>query len=202
MDLPRLVAKTRTERRFQQGRTLEKPFMLGLVDIARVSGSARNAQALQYMPVLDEGLCSRIFPNLAWAGYLTDWNGPAPGERPAGYIICLVNKQWQKGPDTETYCDLGIAAQSRLLAAATRGVFGCRIGAFKAALHELLQLEAQHRIVLVLALGYPAEEVVLEGLRSDGDIRYWHDEAGVHHVPKRALQDILVMPPESLERNY
>ena len=198
MNLAQLVAKTRTVRRFREDRPLNEQFMRDLIDLARLSGCARNAQALQYIPVLDNNLCNRIFPHLAWAGYLTNWHGPRPGERPTGYIVCLANSQWQKGPDTELYCDLGIASQSMLLAAAARDVFGCSIGAFKPVLHEVLQLQAHHRILLVLALGYPAEEVVLEELGANGTIRYWRDEAGVHHVPKRALQDVLLQPPGSL----
>lgn len=200
MNVPELVAKTRTVRRFQENRPLDEAFMHGLIDLARLSGCARNGQALQYIPVVEKEVCGRIFPYLAWAGYLPNWPGPRPGERPAGYIVCLANSQWQKGPDTEIYCDLGIASQSMLLAAAAQGVFGCRIGAFKPVLHEVLQLQAHHRILLVLALGYAAEEVVLEELGADGDIRYWHDEAGIHHVPKRSLQDLLVPPPEPLSK--
>ena len=196
MDIAQLVAQTRTVRRFQQHRPLAESFVLGLIDLARLGGSARNAQPLQYMPVLAQDLCARLFPHLAWAGYLANWPGPGAGERPAGYIVCLANSEWQKGPDTELYCDLGIASQSMLLAAAARGVSGCRIGAFKAVLHELLRLRAQQLILLVLALGYPAEEVVLEEVGTEGDIRYWHDEMGVHHVPKRALQEVLLPPPE------
>ena len=194
MNMPQLVQKTRTVRRFQQDRALTLPFLHALVDCGRLSGSARNAQALQYMAILEPGLCEAIFPHLGWAGYLSYWPGPEAGERPAGYILCLANKVWQKGPDTELYCDLGIATQSMLLAAAAEGVFGCRIGAFKSGLHALLQLGPDHRILLVLALGYPAEQVVLEELRAEGDIRYWHDATGVHHVPKRTLEDILLPP--------
>ena len=195
MLMPQLVAATRTVRRFQQHRALTEQVLHGLIDLARLSGSARNAQALQYMPVFNPTLCACIFPNQAWAGYLTTWSGPDLGERPSGYIICLVNRDWQKGPDTEVYCDVGIASQSILLAAAEQGIFGCRIGAFKPALHAQLQLEERHRILQVLALGYPAEEVVLEDMGAEGDVRYWRDELGVHHVPKRSLQDIILPPP-------
>ncbi|MGQ9778401.1 MAG: hypothetical protein ACUVRM_00795 [Bacillota bacterium] len=46
-----------------------------------------------------------------------------------------------------------------------------------------------------MALGVPAETVVLEELVPGGDIRYWRDEAGVHHVPKRSLAEIILEPP-------
>ncbi len=196
MDIAQLVAQTRTIRRFQQDRPLDESFVLGLIDLARLSGSARNAQPLQYMPVLAQNLCASLFPHLAWAGYLNGWPGPKDGERPAAYIVLLAHRDWQKGPDTELHFDAGIATQSMLLAAAASGVSGCRIGAFRHdALHALLRLSERQRIVLVLALGYPAEKVVVEPLAADGDIRYWRDEAGLHHVPKRSLQDVLVAPP-------
>lgn len=196
MDMAQLVAQTRTVRRFRHNRPIAESFVLGLIDLARLGGSARNAQALQYMPVLEPELRARLFPHLAWAGYLPDWKGPEPEERPGAYIVLLCNQERQKGPDTELYCDVGIATQSMLLAAAASGVFGCRIGAFhRDALHSLLRLQAPHRIVLVLALGYPAEEVVLEPLGLDADIRYWRDGSGRHHVPKRSLEDVLLPPP-------
>jgi hypothetical protein len=33
---------------------------------------------------------------------------------------------------------------------------------------------------------------VLERLNDDGNIRYYRDEAGVHHVPKRGLDEVLI----------
>lgn len=53
-------------------------------------------------------------------------------------------------------------------------------------------------MLLLVALGYPAETVVLEDLGSEGDVRYWHDAQGVHHVPKRTLAQILIEPPEGV----
>ena len=191
-----LIYNTRTVRRFQQQHPLDQDFLLQLVDLARVSGSARNAQVLTYMVIGDEPLRQALFPLLGWAGYLADWPGPGPGERPVAYIVCLLDRTRLKGVETEAHCDLGIATQNMLLGAAEQGVYGCRIGAFStAAVLRLLQLEDRYQPLLVVALGYPAETVVLEEIKPAGDIRYWHDEGGVHHVPKRRLADILLDPP-------
>ena len=46
--------------------------------------------------------------------------------------------------------------------------------------------------VLVLALGKPIEQVVLEPIGTTGSTRYYRDAAGIHHVPKRALEEIIV----------
>jgi nitroreductase len=194
-----LVRRTRTVRRFQEERPLDPTLLQELIDLARLGGSARNAQPLQYMVVTDEPVRRQLFPLLGWAGYLRDWPGPSPGERPPAYIVCLLNNERMKGPESEAHFDLGIATQNLLLGAAERGVFGCRIGAFSAAVvHRLLGLSARFKVLLVLALGYPAESVVLEEVGTDGDIRYWHDDQGVHHVPKRRLADIMLEPPEIL----
>jgi hypothetical protein len=45
---------------------------------------------------------------------------------------------------------------------------------------------------LVLALGEPAETVVIDEVGEDGDIKYWRDDDDVHHVPKRSLDELIV----------
>lgn len=191
-----LVRRTRTIRRFDEERNVDPAMLEALLDLARLGGSARNAQALKYMAITEEALRRQLFPLLGWAGYLPDWPGPGPGERPSAYIVCLLDTALLRGPETEAHFDLGIATQNMLLGAAERGVFGCRIGAFSPnRVHTVLRLEDRLKALLVLALGYPAEQVVLEEIGPDGDIRYWHDEQGRHHVPKRKLADILVKPP-------
>ncbi len=56
-------------------------------------------------------------------------------------------------------------------------------------LGEMLNIPPSRYIDSVLALGYPDESPVVEEMRDS--IKYWKDENGVLHVPKRRLKDIL-----------
>ena len=85
MEFSELVAKNRSYRRFYQERRIAGETLAGLVNAARLTASARNMQPLKYVTVTGAETCARIFETLAWAGYLTDWDGPSEGERPAAY---------------------------------------------------------------------------------------------------------------------
>lgn len=185
-----LIKRTRTFRRFKQDRTINRPLLKELVNLARLGGSARNCQPWQYVIITETDDCEKIFPYLGWAGYLSDWKGPEPGERPSAYVLCILNREWLKGSDKEAHFDLGIATQNLLLGAMDKGIGGCRIGAFSPKLADILLLGEEQELSLVVALGHPAEEVVIETCK-EGDIKYWRDERGLHHVPKRELDEIL-----------
>jgi nitroreductase len=189
-----LVRSTRTVRRFQEARAIESATLMEVLDLARLGGSARNGQVLKYMLITTQEDREALFPLLAWAGYLTDWFGPEPGERPAAYVVCLLDRALLKGVEHEAHFDLGIASQNLLLGAAEQGIFGCRIGAFSPKVHGLLGLGEQYQVLLVIALGYPAETVRIEAMPANGSIRYWRDEQQVHHVPKRSLEELLIQP--------
>lgn len=190
-----LIKKTRTFRRFEQSRAIDPATLKDLVELARLGGSARNSQPWQYALVTDPGDCARVYPFLGWAGYLTDWKGPAAGEQPAAYILCILNRNWLKGNDKEAQFDLGIATQNLLLGAMEQGIGGCRIGAFNPKLAGEFKLAPHQELSLVVALGYPAETVVLETGRDDQDIKYWRDASSIHHVPKRSLDKVLIDIP-------
>jgi nitroreductase len=184
-----LVISNRTCRRFDEEFAIERRTLEELVDLARLSASAANLQPLRYMLSCDPEKNARIFPQLAWAAYLKDWGGPAPGERPSAYIMILGDT----AINTTFYCDHGIAAQSILLGAREKGLAGCMIGLIKREeLRTILAIPTQYEILLVLALGKPREKAVIDKVGPKGDIKYWRDSAGVHHVPKRSLKDLII----------
>jgi nitroreductase len=187
--LRELVLKNRSYRRFHQQIPVSLETLRELVDLARVSASGANLQPLKYILSCDPTINALIFANLAWAGYIKDWPGPEEGERPAAYIIILGDKTVSQSFG----CDHGIAAQSILLGATEMGLGGCMIGSVnRTELSPALALPAEYQILLVIALGKPKETVVLEAVGPDGDIKYWRDEQGIHHVPKRSLEQIIV----------
>jgi nitroreductase len=184
-----LILKNRSYRRFYEEVDIKLETLRELVDLARLSASARNAQPLKYILSCQPQKNSLIFPHLAWAGYLTDWPGPCEGERPSAYIIILGDTEISRFVDY----DAGIAAQSILLGAMEKGLGGCMIASIeRQGLRQALEIPPRYEILLVLALGKPKETVVIETVGPGGDTKYWRDSKGVHHVPKRALDDIII----------
>jgi len=189
MSLQDLVRSTRSTRRFQQDEPVSLKTLRELVDLARLTASSANIQPLKYILIADPATNARIFPFLRWAGYLPDWPGPTEGERPAAAIIILGDRELHRRFDT----DLGIAAQTIMLAATERGLAGCMIASIERnALRAALDIHERFEILLALPLGKPAETVVLEVTGPDGDIRYYRDEKDIHHVPKRPLEEVIV----------
>jgi len=160
-----------------------------LVDLARLSASSANRQPLKYLLSCDLVRNALIFPCLNWAAYLKNWGGPAEGERPSAYIIIVGDTSIT----TSFSCDHGIAAQSIMLGATERGLGGCMITSIQRdKLRASLGIPGHLEILLAIALGKPAETVLLEPMGLDGDFKYWRDEAGRHHVPKRTLEEIIL----------
>ena len=183
-----LIKKNRSYRRFCQDVAISENELLDMVENARLIPSGRNAQTLRYALSNTPKMNSRIFPSLAWAGYLADWKGPQNGEQPSAYIVILNDDTISK----TYFCDHGIASLAILLTAVEKGYGGCIIASVNHnLLREALNIPEKYSIVQVIALGKPAETVVIEPMANDG-FKYWRDAEGVHHVPKRSLEDIII----------
>jgi len=184
-----LVRRNRSYRRFRESEPITLDTLRELVDLARLSGSARNGQPLRYVLCCDPATNAAIYPCLAWAGYLTDWPGPDEGERPSAYVVVLT----EKGHGQAAAVDEGLALQNLLLGAVERGLGGCILGSVeRGKVRAILDIPENYDILHVIALGVPAETVVLDEIGPDGDIKYWRDAQSVHHVPKRRLADIIL----------
>jgi nitroreductase len=184
-----LVKENRSYRRFIENRKIDRMTLVDLIDCARLTPAGANKQALKYFVSYDQETNAKVFPTLAWAGYLADWPGPEVGERPSAYIVIVQDE----GYKMVSGIDHGIAAQTILLGAAEIGLGGCMIGSIqRPKLREALNIPDHFEILLVIALGQPKETVVIDEINPDGDIKYWRDENQVHHVPKPRLKDIIM----------
>lgn len=184
-----LIMKNRSYRRFYQEKAIEMDMLKELLDLARLSPSGANKQNLRFILSNTKEKNDKISKCIFWAGYFKDWDGPEEGEKPSAYMIVVKDTTLGSG----TPQDEGIAVQSILLGAVEKGLGGCIIGNIdRKNLKENFNLDEKYEIALVLALGYPKEEVVIETVDKSGDIKYWRDENQVHHVPKRTLEDLIL----------
>lgn len=180
----------RSYRRFYQEQDIPQEHLISMVEAARLSPSSRNVQPIKFYLSNNCEMNAKLFPLLGWAGYLKEWDGPQEGERPAGYILFLHDKSI-----SATYsCDNGIFAQSILLQAVDLGWGGCMIASIeKQEISKLLELPHNLDPILIIALGKPKEKVVVDNAK-DGEIKYWREPDGTHHVPKRTLDELIWKP--------
>lgn len=184
-----LVLKNRSYRRFYEDVPIGLDTLRELVNLARLTPSARNMQPLKYVLCCERETNAAIFSTLAWAGYLPDWPGPVEGERPSAYIVVLGDKTLSQSFGV----DHGIAMQTLLLGAVEKGLGGCIIGSIqREKLRQILGIPERFEILNVVALGKPKEVVVLDPVGPDGNIKYWRDKDQVHHVPKRSLEELII----------
>jgi nitroreductase len=189
MNFRDLVTRNRSYRRFDGGFRLNRDQLSDLVELACLTPSMKNLQPLKYLAVSSPDACTGVFGCLAWAGYLADWPGPAENERPAAYVVVLCDLEISQ----EAACDSGIAAQTMLLGATAMGLGGCIVASLdRERLRSLLDVPPRYRIEFVLALGKPVETVVIEQMPEGADVRYYRDRYGIHHVPKRTVEEVLL----------
>ncbi len=187
METHEAIKKRRSIRKFQE-KEVDLETLKELVDAARLAPSAANLQPLKYIIVTDKRWLDLVFPTLKWAGYIAPHGNPKKDERPAAYIIVLIDKRKEKNPAQR---DIGAAVENILLLATSRGLATCWIAAVnKKELTKKLELSLDYEIDSVVALGYPREESAIEEWR--GDLKYFKDNQGRMHVPKRNLKDIIL----------
>ena len=179
------ITRRRTIRKYTK-EPVPNDVLVKCVDAARLSPSGMNRQPLKYIIVNDCKLLTEVFGTMSWAGYLPNY-GPTEEEMPRAYIIVLLDKEIRQNPSH----DAGIAVMSISMVAYEEGLGSCILGAIdRPKLKKILNIPDSLDAILAVALGHPAENPIVDKVK-DGDIKYWLDNSGVLHVPKRELKDLV-----------
>ncbi len=192
MNISELNKKNRSYRNFDQNHTISEAQLTSLVELTRFCPSSVNMQPFKYYLSWDAQTNALIQPLTKWARALQPMELPRPGHYPTAFIVICYDSTI--GPGIERFWkDVGIVAQTIMLGAAEMDLGGCMIGNFSPAkVSEALSLADTLKPVLILALGKPAESVVLLDAPEGSDLNYYRDEQDVHYVPKRMLSEILI----------
>jgi nitroreductase len=186
-----LILASRSYRSFDESAKISREMLCNWVDHARLSPSSINLQMLKYRIVYKEDECRAVLPLTRWAGKLKDIKLPPMGHAPVAYVIICADIEVSDAAQSFQK-DVGICAQSIMLAAAEQGFGGCMIGSFSPAeISSTLGLCDTLKPMLVLALGKPDETVCLTEPAEDGSVTYYR-ENGIHYVQKRALKDLII----------
>ena len=185
MTLYEIILKRRTVRSFQP-RPVSYSILEKMVNAGRLAPSAGNLQPCEFLVVDDPKLAAEVFTALKWAAYVAPAGNPPEGKQPAAYIILLLNQPENK----YGVVDAAAAIENMILTALEEGVGSCWLASVdRSRLTKILNIPDNCRIDSVLALGYPDQENQVENY--SGSIKYWLDEKGNFHVPKRSLKDVL-----------
>ncbi len=192
MTVHELVLKSRSYRGYNEKRQITKDELLSLAECARLCPSSVNKQPLKYYLAWERDEVEKIQALTRWARALPELELPHLGMRPTAFIVIVQDTRIDSNL-ARYQRDVGIVAQTMLLAATERGLGGCMIGNFSAgSVREALGLSETLSPMLVVALGEPAEEIQLTEIGPDGDTNYYRDERDVHYVPKRKLSDLVL----------
>ncbi len=186
-----LLLTSRSYRSFDERAKISREQLLEWIDCTRLCPSSVNLQMLKFRPVTEPDECQAVLAQTRWAGKFKELTLPPPHHAPVAYVVICADST--VSPNASAFQkDVGICAQTIMLAAAEAGFGGCMIGSFSAAtLKDRLNLPASAEPQLVLALGKPDEEVRLVDMEKGGDSSYYRQN-GIHFVPKRTLEDILL----------
>ena len=189
-----LVKQARSHRGFRQDRKVTRQELEHLVECARFTPAARNDQVLKYYLAEKPETVAAIQPLTKWAGALAELHLPRKGAEPVAYIVICLDGSLAENP-APYQRDVGIVAQTMLLAAAEMGLNGCMIGSFAAGeLREKLGLPEAIKPQLLLALGEGTDRIVITDVGEDGSTTYYRDAEDTHYVPKRALEQLILNP--------
>ncbi|MBF1332241.1 MAG: nitroreductase family protein [Mogibacterium diversum] len=192
MVIKELIKKNRSVRGYDNSREVTIEELREMVDCARLSASSVNMQPLKYILVRTEDGKARVLKQVSFAAKLSTLKLPHRGSEPMAYVVICQDEQISKS-ETGFLRDVGIVAQSITLAATELGLGACMLGYFSPdKLRQALDLSENLKPLLVISLGKSVEDVRIVEIEEGESTDYYRDEAGIHYVPKRKLDDVII----------
>ena len=187
-----LIKKNRSVRGYDSSRDVTIEELREMVDCARLSASSVNMQPLKYILVNTVDGKSRVLKQVSFAAKLSTLKLPHRGSEPMAYIVICQDEQISKS-ETGFLRDVGIVAQSITLAATELGLGACMLGYFSPdKLRQALDLSENLKPLLVISFGKSVEDIRIVEIEEGESTDYYRDEAGIHYVPKRKLDDVII----------
>ncbi|MBI9033891.1 MAG: nitroreductase family protein [Bacteroidales bacterium] len=190
MELKQLIKANRSYRKYEHAIKIEESVILEWIDYARFVSSSKNRQAVRFLVITESDQVQCICNQMQWARHLKGWDGPNKEQMPSALLIVCTDDTVNNKAET----DVGIITQTLLLQAVNEGFGGCILRSINRKLiREKYKLNENLKIDMVVALGKPAQEIILEEMGAGSQAcDYWEDENGTHHVPKRAMEDVVI----------
>jgi nitroreductase len=159
MDFSELTLKRQSNRKYAE-QPVEEDIVRQCLEAARMAPSANNAQNWHFIVVTDTVLKQQVAEQAASLG-MNKFVQQSPvivavvAEKPV-FINRLGNLIQNKD---YVQIDLGIAVEHLCLQAADLGLGSCIVGWFnEKAVKKLLQIPTKKRLLLLVTLGYPADQ--------------------------------------------
>lgn len=183
--IAKLLLRNRSHRAYDNSFQVREDQLRRIIDVNRLTPSARNQQVLRFRMVLDNE-ADKVLPHIKMGAALPELHLPEKGSEPRAFIIICSTVEESRFVDI----DLGIAAQSMLLQAVEIGLNGICIAAFdKQKIREELQLPFEP--LLILAIGRGKDNIQLSEIKADESHNYYRKE-GVHYVPKLTIEELII----------
>jgi len=155
--------------------------LIECIEFARLAPSAANLQPLEFVLVTKD--IEFVFKNVVFSGYVKE-GAPTDEEQAQAYIIVLSNQEINK----DSKYDVGLAISNIILIAESKNIATCILGSIKRKqIRNHFQIPEKFNIDLIVALGKAAQKSYEEKLEED--IKYWLDDEGNIHVPKKKLEE-------------
>ncbi|MDD5823275.1 MAG: nitroreductase family protein [Firmicutes bacterium] len=187
-----LVKANRSCRGYDRSRKVTREELLEMVDTARFTAAGVNQQPYKFYLIYEEEEAALMNTLVKFGANLPELGLPFPGTEPPAFI--LICHDAEVFENVERFrLDVGIMAQTITLAATEMGLIGCMIGNYnKDKVKEALGLDDRFTVELIISIGKNAEDIRLCDLEEGQSHKYYRDDNGVHWVPKRKLEDIVI----------